>query len=259
VYLNCHSVFSFRYGTLRISQLLALAKQQEQKSLVLTDINNTSACLNFVREAELAGIKPLVGIDFRNGAKQQFVGIAKSNQGFEELNRYLSSFLHQSAAEQNRLTNFPKRAPEFKRAFVIYPFERFRHQFIRLKENEFIGISIEQLKHLPFSPWRGHQDKFVLLQTVTFQSKRDFNIHRLLRAIGNNCLLSKLAAKEVGKPKHQMYAGEVIDKALADFPKIKENTEYILSEAEVSFVYKGHQKSGTINHNVRTSPSYYGY
>jgi len=249
LYLNCHSVFSFRYGTLRISQLLDLAKQHEQKSLVLTDINNTSACLNFVREAELASIKPVLGIDFRNGAKQQFIGIAKNNQGFEELNRYLSSFLHQTAVEQSRLTNFPKRAPEFDQAFVIYPFERFRHQFIGLKENEFIGISMEQLKHLPFSPWRGHQDKFVLLQTVTVESKRDFNVHRLLRAIGNNCLLSKLPAKEVGKPEHRFYSQTVLEKVLKDFPKIKENTEKLLATAEISFVYKGNQKSGSVNHN----------
>ncbi len=252
MYLNCHSVFSFRYGTLRIPQLLALAKKYEQASLVLTDINNTSACLNFVREAELAGIKPVVGIDFRNRAKQQFVGIAKNNLGFEELNRYLSKYLHQSAGDPDRLPKFPKRAPDFEQAFVVYPFERFRHQFIRLKANEFMGISLDQLKHLPFSPWRGHQDKFVLLQTVTVESKRDFNIHRLLRAIGNNSLLAKLPAKEVGKLEHRMLPPQQIEEALAEFPKIKANTEHILQSSEISFVYKGHQKSGAVNHNKQT-------
>ena len=41
------------------------------ETIALTDINNTSACLNFVRKSQEYGIRPIVGIDFRNGADQQ--------------------------------------------------------------------------------------------------------------------------------------------------------------------------------------------
>ena len=65
------------------------------KQLALTDINNTSAGLNFVRKATDFDIKPILGIDFRNGVDPCFVGIAKNNEGYLELNRFLSEHLHE--------------------------------------------------------------------------------------------------------------------------------------------------------------------
>ena len=72
MYLNCHSVFSFRYGTMKAIELLDRAKELGFSTLALTDINNTSAGLNFVREAQLREMKPILGIDFRNGSEQCF-------------------------------------------------------------------------------------------------------------------------------------------------------------------------------------------
>ena len=81
--LNNHSYYSLRYGSFSEKELLRLAQEAGYTSLALTDINNTSACLNFIRLAPQYGIKPIVGIDFRNGAQQLYVGIAQSNQGFQ--------------------------------------------------------------------------------------------------------------------------------------------------------------------------------
>ncbi|MFM9908477.1 MAG: PHP domain-containing protein, partial [Chitinophagaceae bacterium] len=67
MYLNCHSYFSFKYGTISVPQLLTEAQCKGVGSFVLTDINNTSACLEFIREAPKYAIKPIVGIDFREG------------------------------------------------------------------------------------------------------------------------------------------------------------------------------------------------
>ena len=71
MYLNCHSYYSLRYGTFSEIELLQLAKENNIASIALTDINNTSACLNFVQQAKKQGIKPIVGVDFRNGNTQQ--------------------------------------------------------------------------------------------------------------------------------------------------------------------------------------------
>ncbi len=242
MYLNCHSVFSFRYGTMQAEELLNLSQSMGFPALALTDINNTSACLNFVREAHQNGIKPLIGVDFRNGIKQQFVVLAKNNRGFQELNDYLSFFLHHKES-------IPERAKSLKRCWVIYPFSRYKHQFIQLKPNEFIGIALHELKQLSFSPWRGHQERFVLLQPVTTQDKRAYNVHRLLRAIGENSLLSKLQSSDFCQPEDRMYSKEELDDFLKDFPLIVRNTAFIIDQAKIQFSYKGKQKSGAVNHN----------
>ena len=99
MYLNCHTYYSLRYGTIKPEQLLAIASENGIQTLALTDINNTSACLDFVRLSKKYKVKPVLGVDFRNKTSQQFVLIAKNNNGFYNINTYLSKFLHNSELE----------------------------------------------------------------------------------------------------------------------------------------------------------------
>ena len=186
MYLNCHSYYSLRYGTFSEVELLELAIENNVNCIALTDINNTSACMNFVQQAKKQNIKPIIGVDFRNGNTQQFIAIAKNNKGFENINRYLSSFLESK-------TTIPEKPKSLEEVFIIYPFEKVLElNLTSFAENEFIGISIAEINKLRFSYLKKHEDKLVIQQQVTIRNKKDFNAHRLLRAIDNNTLLSKL-------------------------------------------------------------------
>ena len=229
MYLNCHTYYSLRYGTFSEIELLELAKTHGVQALALTDINNTSACLNFIRKAKEFQIKPVVGIDFRNGNHQLYVGLAKNNEGFKELNAFLS---HHS---ENKI-KLPQQAPVFEDSYIIYPFE----QVLQLDktdflDNEFIGVSIEELRKLRFSKLKNFESKLVVLQTVTIRCKKDFNAHRLLRAIDQNTLLSKLDKLEECKPTEKMISLDGIHAAFADFPNIIANTNRILESCQIDF------------------------
>ena len=190
MYLNCHTYYSLRYGTFSEIELLQLAVENNIDVLVLTDINNTSACMNFVQQAEKQNIKPIIGVDFRNGNTQQFVAIAKNNIGFQNINRYLSYFLESK-------TIIPEQPRLLEHVFIIYPFEKVLElNLTSFKENEFIGVSVAEINKLRFSYVKKFQDKLVIQQQVTVRNKKDFNAHRLLRAIANNILLSKLILNE---------------------------------------------------------------
>ncbi|MBQ0788038.1 MAG: DNA polymerase III subunit alpha, partial [Oceanihabitans sp.] len=231
MYLNCHSYYSLRFGTFSEVALLALAKENGIQTLALTDINNTSACLNFVQKAKQYNIKPVIGIDFRNGATQQFVGLAKNNAGFQELNTFLSQHTHHK-------TKIPNVAPSFENAFVIYPFEQVLQQEKTVfHANEFIGISTEELRKLPFSIYKDFKEKLVIHQQVTIRSQRDFNAHRLLRAIDNNTLLSKLQKTEECRETDVMLSLENLKKAFADFSFIIENTKEVLDACTIDFYF----------------------
>ncbi len=231
MYLNCHTYYSLRYGTFSEVDLLELAKINGLNSIALTDINNTSACLNFIRKAKEYNIKPVVGIDFRNNAHQCFIGIAKSNEGFKELNTFLSYH------SENKI-EIPDIAPVFKDCFVIYPFEKVLElEKVSFSKNEFIGISVEEIRKLKFSRLKELTDKLVILQTVTIRNKKDFNAHRLLRAIDNNTLLSKLEKSQECKITDMMYASEKLKIAFEDFPNIIQNTEGILNNCSINFEF----------------------
>ena len=144
MYLNCHTYYSLRYGTFSEVELLDLARKNQVTRLALTDINNTSAGLNFVRKAQECGISPVLGIDFRNGVVPCFVGLARNNEGYRELNTFLSEHLHEEKP-------FPPRAPNFENAFVIYPFEQVQqHNLDNFEPHEYIGVSLKDLRRLPF-------------------------------------------------------------------------------------------------------------
>ena len=236
MYLNCHTYYSLRFGTFSEVELLQLAKQNHVTQLVLTDINNTSAGLNFVRKAPEFGIKPILGIDFRNGVLPCFIGIAKNNEGYLELNDFLSQHLHDGS-------KIPDRAPAFKNAFVVYPFEQvLLNELDNFQEHEFVGISIKDLRRLPFSKLASLTHKLVVQQPVTFRNKQDFNAHRLLRAIDNNILLSKLPKEEEASEEEKMYPIQNLAAAFSEFPFILENTEKLLNKCSIHFDFSKDRK-----------------
>jgi DNA-directed DNA polymerase III PolC len=243
MYLNSHTYFSLRYGTIKPEQLLAIASENGLQTLALTDINNTSACLDFVRLSPKYKIKPVLGVDFRNCAQQQFILLAKNNNGFYNINSYLSSFLYNSELE------IPEQAPELDDTFVIYPYQHNKNY--DLKSHEFLGIKPQDLNKLKFSKWNTLRRKLVVLQTVSFQNKKGFNTHRLLRAIDNNTLLSKLQKSEQGQETDKMLPYEELETIYKEFPELIENTTSLLNDCTIEFDFSqstpNNQKSYTNN------------
>lgn len=226
MYLNTHSYYSLKYGTIAPEALLKQAFQYHITTMALTDINSTSASLDFVRLAPKYNIKPVLGVDFRNGAQQQFVMIAKNNKALQQLNRYLSEFLHSNKIE------IPKRAKYILGTYVIYPYQ---NTMMDLYENEFMGVKPSDLNQLKFSKWQFNQEKLVVLKTVSFQHKKGFNTHRLLRAIDNNTLLSKLPKSEQGEECDVMISEKALKDIFEEYPQIIENTQRILDNCHISF------------------------
>lgn len=247
MYLNCHTYYSLRYGTIAPKKLLAIASENSINTLALTDINNTSACLDFVRISEKYQIKPILGVDFRNGAKQQFILIAKNNQGFQNINTYLSKFLHD---EDLQIPEQPE--DDIRDCYVIYPYQK--GQSYTLKDNEFLGIKPKDLNALKFSKWHRLQHKLVILKTVSFQNKKGFNTHRLLRAIDNNTLLSKLSKSEEGDVNDMMLPYDQLCNTYQEFPELIENTKALLNRCTINFDFSqqtpNNQESYTNNQKL---------
>lgn len=234
MYLNTHSYYSLRYGTIKPEELLQQALQQGVTTMALTDINSSSASLDFVRLSGKYGVKPVLGVDFRNGTQQQFIIVAKNNNALQQLHEYLSEFLH------SEKKHIPKRAKYIPDTYVIYPFQ---NNITELKENEFIGVKPSDLNQLKFSKWLLLQNKLVVLKTVSFQHKKGFNTHRLLRAVDNNTLLSKLPVTEQGSLTDMMIPEKVLIAMYKEYPQIIANTQKILDACTVQFDFSKKQSS----------------
>ncbi len=223
--LNCHSYFSLKYGVLSPKELVETIEEFGHEVAVLTDVNNTSGVFSFVQEAIKKNIKPVVGIDFRSGIKQHYVGIAKNQYGFCELNKLLTAHLHEDQEE----------APHFTHCYVIYPLDNIPQR--PLKEYEYIGVYPDEVNNLVLPKWDDLRKKMVILATATFTRKVDFNLHRLLRSIDLNTLLDKLDEEDQAEETDVFHSKEGLEMLYKSFPHIIENTRNLLKNCEFEFEF----------------------
>ncbi|MCX6305720.1 MAG: DNA polymerase III subunit alpha [Bacteroidetes bacterium] len=236
MYLNCHSYYSLRYGTISIDNLVEEAVRNSIPAIALTDINNSSGIMDFVAACREKGIKPIAGIEFRDDDQQLYVGLAKNNEGFRELNEFLS---------YHNLSNkpLPGRMPEFENVFVIYPFSSFLHSSLNRKSSianrqSYIGIRPSELNPLMLSRHRDLIPRMVVMGPVTFRNEKEYELHRNFRAVDHNVLLSRLEPHQVAAPDEIMQPLDELAGSCRDFPEIIGNTEQLIEACSINFDFK---------------------
>lgn len=254
MYLNCHTGFSFKYGTLPVQSLFDEAKRCGIHKLALTEINNTASFFEMLRLCETNrttetgltqfGKEPYqldmaIGVEFRTGNELLYIALAKNNEGFEEINRLLS--FHNREGKP-----FELRGPISKNIFVIYPFGKIYPE--HLSENEFVGVRGHELTAFSLHPSRKEfLHKFVALHPVTLLRPerikkenekdrivyRDHNAHRLLRCIANNTLLSKLPEHEQARKEEFMLTEKNLKKVFESFPELIDHAAFVLDQCSI--------------------------
>lgn len=228
MFLNSHTYHSLRYGILSVEELVKQAADCGAKNLVLTDINTVTAIYDFKKECEKFNIKPIVGVEIRKENKLLYIAIAKDETGIAEINRLLTNYNCDGA-------ELPRVSPDFQKVFVIYSFGNIPNE---LKENEYIGVRAEQINLLIRSEWKKFLDKMVVLHPITFKTKKEFNLHRILRAIDQNTLISKLSETDYCSPNEVFQSVETMVERFKNYPKIIHNTRFILDQSSFNFDFK---------------------
>lgn len=228
MYLNCHSFHSLHYGTIPLTDLVQQAVASNVKAMALTDINTVTGIYDFIKACNELDIKPLVGMEFRSNNQLRYIGLAKNATGLSAMNRFLTQHNFDG-------TPLPLSAPDWDQVFSIYPLENVPDN---LKENEYIGIRPEQLPKLFQEQWKAKQHKMVVLQPVSFRTKKEFNLHKILRAIDTNIILSKLTEEDYCKTSEVMIPLEELLHKFKEYPDILSNTEKIIQECNFEFDFK---------------------
>jgi len=229
MFLNCHSYHSLRYGTIPIEDLVHMAKELGIQTLVLTDINTSAGVFDFTKECLKNEIKPIVGIEFRREHKLLYIALAKNPEGFAEMCKYLSD-------HNLNKQNVPDQAPDFCNSFVVYPLSNTPTE---LHEHEYIGIRSHELTKLVQKTWQQKVSKMVVLHPVTYRTKKEFNLHKIMRAIDLNVILSRLTPEDYCSADEQIKAPGLLHKVFEDFPSIIENTNMLIEACSFDFNFKG--------------------
>ena len=226
MYLNCHTYYSLRYGMMSVEQLVQKALDAGTETIVLTDINNSTGIPEFAGECSKKNLRPVAGIEFRNENELQYIGIARNNDGLRELNSFLSDLNF-----NNSTIPFP--APRFREAYIIYSLKK--NPSRKLFENERIGIRPGELNRLITLNTPVSRNSMVILKPVTFADNDDIFIHRSLRAVDNNILLSHLQPWQCAGDDEFFREAAHDEKTFAEHKWLTDNTRKLLDDCNLQF------------------------
>ena len=226
MYLNCKTYFSFKYGTYGTEELVKKAASLGINQVALTNINNTCDSWDFVDFCQQNHIKPVVGSEIRNGNELCYILLAKNNKGFEQINRFISKHL-----QQDKL--FPKR-PDLTDVYCIFPFGSMAVNELQL--HEFIGVQMFDINKL-FSLSDQITHKYVIRHPVSFQDQNYYNVHRLLRAIDKNIILSKQDPKDLAGKNEMFCTPSELYEAFSQHPSIITNTLNLMDDCSIEIEF----------------------
>ncbi|AEV31037.1 DNA-directed DNA polymerase III PolC [Owenweeksia hongkongensis DSM 17368] len=220
MFLNCHSYYSLRYGTMSVEELVSNGVATGATALALTDINATTGVFDFIKACNGASIKPIVGLEFWEESCK-YIGLAKNREGFKELNEILT---------QRNLKKEPlPDRPMADNVFLIYPFGK---EPKNLQENEFIGVRPDQVNKLLQYP---NISRCVPLQPVTMAATSDFTFHQVLRSIDNNTLVSKVDKTTLAAPHDTFFPFQRLQQRFSVYPEVFKNAERIIEDCNFEF------------------------
>lgn len=224
MYINVHSCYSLRYGVYTPEQLVAAALERGVSTLALTDVNNTSCAYAFVTRCREAGLRPVLGIEFRREGKLLYIGLARNDRGFEALCRFLSD----AALDGVVLPDTP---PEMEDTYIIYPHAVRSPD--KLRANEYIGIRPGMVPSLFRSPLRHYPDKLVAWVPVTFLDRDGYRTHKLLRAIDTNQIIGKLSPEAHAPEDEVFWYPAELTRIYARYPALLTRAAGLLAHCEV--------------------------
>lgn len=227
---------SLLYGTLPIEPLVEMAKAQGLESLALTDINTSQGVMDFYKHCTQNNIKPLAGVEFRDGNKLLYTTIAKNIDGFREINEILTQCKEVKSMEVAK-------GYKFQNAFMLYPYGS--QPVAKLRDGELITIRPSDVNRVRVNASASDLRKMVALAPVTFPDAMGYELHRHLRAMNGNTLLSKLTPEMLAASDEVPVSPDDLRQRFASLPLLLENTELLADCCSLSIDLKGNKNKQT--------------
>ncbi|WP_316795517.1 DNA polymerase III subunit alpha [Pedobacter agri] len=138
----------------------------------------------------------------------------------------------------------PRQHPKLQNSFVIYPIG---NRPDTLFDHEYIGVRPEQINLLFQERYKGYISKMVILQPVTVQNAEEYELHKVLRAIDLNTVITLLKNHQYCSGEDTLRPQNELIKSYAQYPGIITNTRKILDQCsfDYDFSYPRNKKHYT--------------
>ncbi len=230
--LHVHSNYTLLKGTSRIEELIDKAKEQRLESLALTDTNGMYGLIPFAKKAKEQGIKPILGcvIDQPDNAVYAVL-LARNNQGYSDLCRIITSRKLNDDFDLFSLVGRP-----LENLFILTP-SRDLLQIAGQRDNVYAELILTSANknnaRSLYSYAVKNGIKMAASNPVFFLNKNDFELHRVITAIGLNKNADNVEDSELAdKEAYFREIAELTD-IYSKVPEVVLNTEYISRNCNV--------------------------
>ena len=235
VHLNCHSNYSFLEGANSINQLVEAASLIKCQALALTDTNALYGAVEFYRQAQTAGVHPILGTEIVC-ENHRAVLLAKDMEGFGEGCRIISD---RQLLKDFSLVNRLKQCTDHM--IIITPHPEIIHEVAKERGSKNI---FGELNRFPSASWKLSFDmlKFaeskgvplVATNRVFFTHEKDWQVHKLLSAIRTIRMVNALPMDSFVPKDAWMKSAKDMARLFGDLPKAILNTGKIADQCNVS-------------------------
>ncbi|MFW5663693.1 MAG: DNA polymerase III subunit alpha [bacterium] len=224
-----YTYYSLLYGTMPVETAVQQAATLGLDTLALTDINNTTAVFDFVKACRQHNIRPVAGMEARNGDRLLYTCIARNHEGLREINEMLSQYNLSGK-------KLPEQAPAFEHVFVLYP--PLAKAAETLRDHEFLGVRPGDIHRTLYNLLRDYPHKLVAQSSSCFSHRDDHGLHSHLRAIDHNILLSQLTPSMLAPHDACLRSAEALQQTYRDCPALLHNAQKLLEQCSFDFDFK---------------------
>jgi DNA polymerase-3 subunit alpha len=107
-----------------------------------------------------------------------------------------------------------------------------------------MGIRPEQVNRLFASEYEKHLDKLVILHPVCFMDKKNWFLHKALRAVDHNILFSQLEEQQYARQHEQFVRPGQLAKAFERYPQIVQNTRLLMDRCSIEMDFTCSKQKG---------------
>ena len=250
IHLRTHSSYSLAESTLKIHQLVELAKINNMPSIALTDNNNMFGVLEFSIECLKKGIQPIIGssinlLDFKlKDIPSRINFLVKNEVGYKNL-LHLSSLSHTS--DNYPVGIFLKDIEEHSKGLICYIGGEFNpilflnlqnkvsileetiKYFKKLFDDDFLfeiqrinNSKIEQFENDFIKYANNYKIPLIGSNNVKFEKSTDFNAHDTLLCIAQKATINQ-SNRYTSNPELYFKSSEEMEDIFSDIPIILKN------------------------------------
>ena len=236
--LHAHSNYSFLEGIIEIPELVSFARRCSAPYVALTDKNGMYGLTRFAKEAEEAGIKPVLGsyIDDPANSSEFVLLLAKNNDGYSELCKIITSRkLNENFSLEEMLG---KISPNL---FVLTSSLELLKKIPlsgTLKENLFVELIVTKKQKSKtrelYNFARARGLKITATYPAYFLKREDFLLHKVATAIRLNKTLGTLAPEDTVDEEYWLKSPSELNEVWRGLPEAVWNADYIAKNCNVN-------------------------